>query len=62
MFGGWEEGSLEGKDGDWVRGEGGDDGVDYKHIRFYGGFGYLECLFAERIVEQGRYMGPILIL
>lgn len=27
--------------------------MGYKHIRFYGGFGYLECLFAERIVEQG---------
>lgn len=40
VFGGWEEGSLEGRDGDWVRG---DDDVGlkmlpalYKHIRLYG--------------------------
>lgn len=28
MFGGWEEGSLEGGDGDWVRGGDDDDDLD----------------------------------
>lgn len=45
VFGGWEEGSLEGKDGDWVRGDevGGDGLQAYTILWRFWVFGMFIC-------------------